>query len=97
MSTLEKKTDLQEVVADFEQDARAVLNELGYVTQDQFIALAGVLPSTAAAWRKRGEGPAYSLIGNRFAYPKAAIKKWLDGQVRERDTVERDRTVGSLL
>lgn len=88
---------LQETEVDFEQEARQVLNGLGYITQDQLVALAAVLPSTAAAWRKRGEGPAYSLIGNRFVYPLPAIKAWLDGQVRERDTVDRDRAVGSLL
>lgn len=97
MSTLEKQTDLQEAGVDFEQEARKVLNNLGYITQDQLVALAAVLPSTTAAWRKRGEGPTYSLIGNRFVYPLAAIKTWLDGQVREPDTVERDRSVGSLL
>jgi len=87
--------DLKDASNEFEQDARQVLNDLGYITQDQFVALAGVLPSTAAAWRKRGEGPSYALVGNRYAYPVAAIKTWLDSQLREREVKE--SAVGGLL
>ena len=43
--------------------------------------------STVEAWRKRGTGPAYILLGNRYLYPRQAVQKYLEGITRERNSV----------
>ena len=43
--------------------------------------------STVEAWRKRGQGPAYILLGNRYLYPRKAVAKYLEGITRERNSV----------
>jgi len=43
--------------------------------------------STVEAWRKRGQGPAYILLGNRYLYPRKAVAKYLDSITRERTSV----------
>ena len=37
------------------------------------------------AWRKRGTGPSYILIGNRYLYPRQAVSEYLHGLTRERN------------
>ena len=39
--------------------------------------------STAEAWRKRGTGPAYLMMGNRPLYPRKSVAKFLESRVRE--------------
>lgn len=62
-------------------------DSIGYTTEEDFIALAGITPSTAEAWRKRGEGPAYVRAGRSFLYPKAGIADWLHSRLRARHEV----------
>lgn len=64
--------------------ARALAEKLGCVVDDDVCALARVKPSTTEAWRKRGDGPPYVLFGNRPLYPIEALRKFLEGKVRER-------------
>jgi hypothetical protein len=49
-----------------------------------FAKLAGVKPSTLDAWRKRGKGPEYVLLGNNYLYPIEAVKRYISGLVRLR-------------
>lgn len=62
---------------------RALANSLDCFTEDDLLLLAGITHGTASAWRKRGTGPAYVLVGNRFLYPRAGLLEFLAGQVRE--------------
>jgi hypothetical protein len=60
---------------------------LDCMTEDDLIALADITPITAEAWRKRGKGPAYVLIGNRYLYPRTAVAQFVQDNVRERRPV----------
>lgn len=42
--------------------------------EDGFAKLAGVKVSTLEAWRKRGKGPEYVLLGCNYLYPIAAVR-----------------------
>lgn len=64
--------------------ARELARSLDCLSEEDFCILADVTPKTAEAWRKRGKGPAYVLIGNRFLYPRGKIAEFLQGRVRER-------------
>jgi len=46
--------------------------------------LAGVKVSTLDAWRKRGRGPEYILLGRNYLYPISAVQKYMLGLVRTR-------------
>jgi predicted site-specific integrase-resolvase len=46
--------------------------------------LAGVKVSTLDAWRKRGKGPEYILLGRNYLYPISAVQKYILGLVRTR-------------
>ena len=53
-------------------------------TEGEYAALAGVKLSTVHAWRKRGQGPDYILLGCNYLYPRTAISAHLQTLVRER-------------
>jgi hypothetical protein len=46
--------------------------------EEDFALLADATLNTVEAWRKRGKGPAYILLGNRFLYPRALRKNVWD-------------------
>jgi hypothetical protein len=64
--------------------AHALALAMDYLTEQDLCALCDITASTAEAWRKRHKGPRYSLAGNRVLYPRAAVREFLDDQVRER-------------
>lgn len=51
-----------------------------------FATLAGVKVSTLDAWRKRGKGPEYVLLGRNYLYPIAAVESHLSTLVRTRSS-----------
>jgi hypothetical protein len=53
-----------------------------------FAKLAGVKLSTLDAWRKRGKGPEYILLGCNYLYPIAAVQKHISSLVRVRTVVD---------
>jgi predicted site-specific integrase-resolvase len=57
---------------------------LDCLSEHDLLLLADITPATAENWRKRGKGPAYVLLGNRYLYPRAAVAAYLNGNVRER-------------
>jgi hypothetical protein len=63
---------------------RALAERLDCVTEDDLCLLAQAKPSTLDAWRKRGKGPSYVLLGNRVLYPRKAVVAYLDTLVRVR-------------
>lgn len=55
--------------------------------EHEFATLAGVKVSTLDAWRKRGKGPNYVLLGNNYLYPIAEVESHLTALVRTRSSV----------
>lgn len=70
---------------------RAISDGLDCLTEDDLLLLAAVQKSTAEAWRKRGTGPAFIRLGNRYLYPRAAVAEYLAGLTRARvSTIGKD-------
>lgn len=69
-----------------EQTARinALAQSLDCIPEPDLCLLAGITESTAENWRKRGTGPAYVLMGNRYLYPRQAVAEYIQANVRER-------------
>lgn len=63
---------------------QALADKLDCLTEADFTLLANASHSTVEAWRKRGTGPAYILLGNRYLYPRKAVAEYLQGITRER-------------
>lgn len=62
---------------------RALAQSLDCFTEEDFILLAKIKPGTADAWRKRGTGPAYVLMGNAYLYPREAVREFISKRLRE--------------
>lgn len=67
---------------------RQLADSVDCLTEDDLLLLAGITRGTAEAWRKRGSGPAYLVVGNRVLYPRTAVAEFLQSLVRERRRVE---------
>lgn len=63
---------------------RHIAERLDCFIEEDFQALAAATPKTVEAWRKRGTGPAYILLGNRFLYPRKAVAQYLESATRTR-------------
>ena len=63
---------------------QALAQALDCWTEEDLQALAGITPTTAESWRKRGTGPAYAILGNRVLYPRTSVAEFLRTRVRER-------------
>jgi predicted site-specific integrase-resolvase len=61
--------------------------------EEGFAQLAGVKLSTLDAWRKRGKGPEYILLGRNYLYPIAAVQKHISRLVRARAVVAPHRVL----
>ena len=66
---------------------RSIADKLDCLTETDIMLLGKLTQSTVEAWRKRGQGPAYILLGNRYLYPRKAVAKYLDSITRERTSV----------
>ena len=66
---------------------RTLADKLDCLTESDIMLLGKLSHSTVEAWRKRGTGPAYILLGNRYLYPRKSVAKYLEGITRERNTV----------
>ena len=53
-----------------------------------FATLAGVKLTTLEAWRKRGQGPSYILLGKNYLYPIAAIQAFIGDRLRVRTNLD---------
>jgi hypothetical protein len=63
---------------------RALADSLDCVLDSDLCELARVKPTTTEAWRKRGVGPPYVLLGNRYLYPREGLRKHLSRLLRDR-------------
>lgn len=75
------------------QKGSDLAQSLDCITDEDLQSLACVKASTTEAWRKRGTGPAYIRLGNRYLYPRKAVSKYLDSITKERTTAAK----GALL
>ncbi|HQQ69377.1 MAG TPA: helix-turn-helix domain-containing protein [Alicycliphilus sp.] len=66
---------------------RTIADKLDCLTETDIMLLGKLSQSTVEAWRKRGTGPAYILLGNRYLYPRKAVAKYLESITRERNSV----------
>ena len=66
---------------------RILADKLDCLTETDLMLLAKATAGTVEAWRKRGIGPAYLLLGNRYLYPRKAVAKYLDSITKERSSV----------
>ena len=66
---------------------RTLADKLDCLLETDLMLLAKATASTVEAWRKRGTGPAYILIGNRYLYPRKSVSKYLEDVTRERHSV----------
>jgi hypothetical protein len=64
--------------------AAAIAESFDCLIEDDFCLLAGIEPGTAQSWRKRGIGPSYILLGNRYLYPRSAVAYFMKSKIRER-------------
>lgn len=65
----------------------SLASAIGCFTEEQLCQLAGITPSTAEAWRKRGTGPAYTRFGTRFLYPCDGVAKFIQERLRSSERV----------
>lgn len=65
---------------------RQMADRLDCFIEEDFQLLAHATANTVEAWRKRGQGPAYILIGKRYLYPRKAVAKYLEELTRERNS-----------
>jgi len=63
---------------------RRIAERLDCFIEEDFQALAAATPKTVEAWRKRGLGPAYILLGKRYLYPRKAVAQYLESATRTR-------------
>ena len=64
--------------------------QLNCMLETDLMLLGKLSHSTISAWRKRGQGPAYILLGNRYLYPVKAVAAFLEGQVRTRTSLGKE-------
>lgn len=57
--------------------------KLDCLIEQDFQALAGATESTVETWRRRGTGPAYTLLGNRYLYALEDVRKFIATRRRE--------------
>ena len=68
---------------------RGMAESLDCFIEEDFQQLAGATANTVEAWRKRGTGPSYIRLGNRYLYPRKAVAKHLESITRERMSLGR--------
>lgn len=69
------------------EHVRQMADRLDCLIEEDFQLLAKATPITVESWRKRGIGPAYIRLGNRYLYPRKAVAKYLDSITKERAEV----------
>jgi hypothetical protein len=54
---------------------RKVASDLDCLIEEDFYELVGITANTARSWRNRGRSPQPVLIGTRYFYPLAGIRR----------------------
>lgn len=66
--------------------ARALAEALECMLDEDLQELAQVTEGTTENWRRRGLGPEYALVGNRYLYPREAVLKFVRSRIKHRRT-----------
>lgn len=69
---------------------RTLADKLDCLTETDLMLLAKATASTVEAWRKRGTGPAYLLLGNRYLYPRKMVAQHLESITKARTTLGKE-------
>ena len=78
------ETTIQQAAESQLDRLRALADKLDCLTETDVMLLGKLSQSTVEAWRKRGTGPAYILLGNRYLYPRKAVAQYLESATRTR-------------
>lgn len=81
-------TQKSDPASGYNEQLRALAQSLDCFTEQDICALCNITPLTLEAWRKRRRGPRYTLLGNRFLYPRAAVREFIESQLRERPALD---------
>jgi hypothetical protein len=68
---------------------RRMAESLDCFIEEDFQQLAGATAGTIEAWRKRGTGPSYARLGNRYFYPRKSVARHIEAITHERVSVAR--------
>jgi hypothetical protein len=79
-----------------EAQRSALAARVGYITRQDWIALAKITASTEEAHRKRGDGPPHVRIGTEIFYSITAVREHLDAKAAERAAAVRRRARSQL-
>ncbi len=64
-----------------------LLASMKMITEEQFCELMEITPTTAAAWRYRSTGPAYSKAGNKIFYSLADIEVFIRERTKSSSSI----------
>jgi hypothetical protein len=70
-------------VGELSKVATFAVDALGYLTEEMLIALFKITPVTSEDWRRRGNGPPYSVRGKEYFYHIDDIKAFIADKRRE--------------
>lgn len=62
------------------------LNHMRMITEEDFCSLMSITPKTAAAWRYRGQSPAYSKVGNTIFYAIGDVEIFIRERTKRNQT-----------
>lgn len=75
---------METIEAKAEPRLASLASRVDCFTEEDLCLLTDATPSTLKSWRKRGEGPAYYMAGNRALYPRKAVTDWMETRLRDR-------------
>lgn len=64
-------TELEKIAAEFD-----------CLTEAQYLEISGYTPGTAAAMRKRRQGPPFVRLGKAYFYPKRGLMVFMEGRTQ---------------
>ena len=82
-SSPERFTEPPHSIQEFDR-VRQMAEKLDCFVEEDFQLLAKATGNTVEAWRKRGQGPGYIRLGNRYLYPRKAVAQYLESITKER-------------
>jgi len=74
-------------------NASSLARLVNCLDENEFALLAGVKVTTLDAWRKRGKGPEYVLLGRNYLYPIAGVQTHVTSLVRSRTSIGPNRVL----
>ena len=82
--------DMQPAIENQLDRLRSLADKLDCLTETDLMLLAKATASTVESWRKRGTGPAYLLLGNRYLYPRKMVALHLESITKSRTALGKE-------